>query len=62
VFSALSVPRLYNASPLAAERVSEFRVSRVIEKEMARRLYSDLERFCVEIILSTETFAESLLT
>jgi hypothetical protein len=55
VFSALFVPRIYNASPLAAkvsprecrtverprEILVEFRGSRVIEQEMARRLHSD---------------------
>jgi hypothetical protein len=43
-FSVLSVPRLYKASPLAAERVLvEFRGSRVIEQEIARRLHIDLK-------------------
>jgi hypothetical protein len=42
--SALSVPRLYNMSPLAAkESFSEFRGSREIENEMARRFHSDLK-------------------
>jgi hypothetical protein len=43
VFSALSVPRLYNASPLAGEMSFEFRGSRAIEQEMARRLRNDLK-------------------
>jgi hypothetical protein len=45
VFSALSVPRLYIASLLAAKKrvLVEFRGSRVIEQEMARRLHSDLK-------------------
>jgi hypothetical protein len=48
VFSALSVPRLYNTSPLAVKKSPEeflvdFRGSRVIEQEMARRLHSNLK-------------------
>jgi hypothetical protein len=49
MFSALSVLRLYNASSLAAkesfkfEFLVEFRVSRMIEKEMARRFHNDLK-------------------
>jgi hypothetical protein len=48
MFSALSVPRLYNTRPLAAmkdpeEFLGEFRGSREIEQEMARRLHSDLK-------------------
>jgi hypothetical protein len=42
VFSALSVPRLYNTSPFTAKKspeefLVEFRGSRVIEQEMAKR-------------------------
>jgi hypothetical protein len=49
LFSALSVPRLYNTSALAAKKspgeiLVEVRGSRVIEQEMARRLQSDLKR------------------
>jgi hypothetical protein len=48
VFSTLSVPWLYNTSPLAAKKSPEefsleFQGSRVIEEEMARRLRSDLK-------------------
>jgi hypothetical protein len=48
VFSVLPMPRLYNARPLAAKKspeefLVEFRGSRVIEQEMARRLHSDLQ-------------------
>jgi hypothetical protein len=48
VFSALSVPRLYNTSPLAAKKnaeeiVVEFLGSRLIEQEISRRLHSDLK-------------------
>jgi hypothetical protein len=48
VFSALSVPRLYNTSPLVAtsspeEFLVKFRGSRVIEQETARKLHSDLK-------------------
>jgi hypothetical protein len=49
LFSALSVPRLYNTSTLAAiksaeEFLVEFRGSRVIEQEIGRRLHSALKR------------------
>jgi hypothetical protein len=48
VFSALSVPRLYNKSPLAAKKspkefLVEFQGSRAIKQEMTRRLHSDLK-------------------
>jgi hypothetical protein len=48
VFSVLPVPLLYNTSPLAGKKspeefLVEFRGSRVIEQEMARRLQSDLK-------------------
>jgi hypothetical protein len=48
VFSALSLPRLCNKSLLAATKspegfLVEFRGSRVIEEEMARRFHSDLK-------------------
>jgi hypothetical protein len=45
VFSALSVPRLYNKSPLAAKEsvLVEFRGFMEIEQEIARSLHSDLK-------------------
>jgi hypothetical protein len=48
VFSALSLPRLYNTNPLTVKKIPgeflvEFRSSRVIEQEMARRLHGDLK-------------------
>jgi hypothetical protein len=45
VVFALSVPRLYNTSPLAGKKsfLAEFRGSRVIEQEIATRLHSDLK-------------------
>jgi hypothetical protein len=44
LFSALSVPRLSNASPLAAKRVLfELRGSKVNEDEITRGLYGDLK-------------------
>jgi hypothetical protein len=48
VFSALSVPRLYNTSPRAAKKSPEefivnFGGSRAIEQDMTRRLHSDLK-------------------
>jgi hypothetical protein len=44
VFSVLFVPRLYNTGPLEAKKsLVEFRGSRAIEQEMARRLHSDLK-------------------
>jgi hypothetical protein len=55
VFSAFSVPRVYNTSPPAAKKNREeysveFRGSRVTEQEIAIRLDSDLKcSFSVEI-------------
>jgi hypothetical protein len=45
VFSAMSMPRVYSTSLLAAKRrvLVEFWGSRVTEQEMARRLHSDLK-------------------
>jgi hypothetical protein len=45
VFSALSVPQIYNANPLAAKKspLVEFRGSMLIEQEKARRLHSNLK-------------------
>jgi hypothetical protein len=48
VFSALSLPWLYNTSPLAAKKgpeefLGEFRGSMVIERDMAGRLDCDLK-------------------
>jgi hypothetical protein len=49
VFSALSVPRLCNTSPLADQKspdefLVEFQGPRMIEQEITRRLHSDLKR------------------
>jgi hypothetical protein len=48
VVSALSVPRLYTTSPLAAKKSPaeffvEFRGSGVIEQDIPRRLHSELK-------------------
>jgi hypothetical protein len=48
VFSALSVPLLYNSSPIAAKSspegfLVEFRGSSVTEQEMERRRHRDLK-------------------
>jgi hypothetical protein len=45
VFSALSVPQLYNMGPLAAKKsfLIEFRACRVIEQKLARILHSDFK-------------------